>query len=169
VRSDLVFSHPSVSDHIKSLERQVGCKLFARRKGRGASLTEQGRRLYERATRLVQEASLLTKDLAPNRAGLKRPRFALGTQRVLAEYILRRPICEFVRDEEDLELVVDAGMFEEAIETIVKRAVVYLGCVVNFGPIAELESEVIGQERVGFFVAPHHPLARRKKISALRS
>jgi LysR family transcriptional regulator, low CO2-responsive transcriptional regulator len=160
----LGISHPSVSNHIKSLERQVGCKLFTRRKGRGSSLTEQGRRLYERATRLVQEASLLTKDLAPNRAALKRPRFALGTQRVLAEYILRRPICEFVRDEEDLELVVDAGTFEDAIETIVKGAV-DLGCVINFGPIAELETEVIGQERIGFFVAPHHPLARRKKIS----
>jgi DNA-binding transcriptional LysR family regulator len=160
----LGISHPSVSNHIKALERQIGCKLFARRKGRGSSLTEQGRRLYERAIRLVQEANLLTKDLAPNRAGLTRQRFVLATQRVLAEYILRRPICQFVRDEEDFELVVDAGTFEESIEAIVKGSV-DLGCVINFGPIAELESEMIGQERIGFFVAPHHPLARRKKIS----
>jgi molybdenum-dependent DNA-binding transcriptional regulator ModE len=69
----LGISHPSVSNHVKALERQVGCKLFARRKGIGANLTEQGRRLYERPTRLLQEASLLTRDLAPNRAGLKRP------------------------------------------------------------------------------------------------
>jgi DNA-binding transcriptional LysR family regulator len=160
----LGISHPSVSNHIKALERQVGCKLFARRKGLGANLTEQGRRLYERATRLLQEASLLTRDLAPNRAGMKRPRFTLSTQRVLAEYVLLRPICDFVRDEEDIELVVDAGTFEDAIERIANGAI-DLGCVINFGPIAELESEVIGQERIGFFVAPHHPLARRKKIS----
>ena len=106
------FAHPSISNHIKALERQVGCKLFVRRKGLGSNLTEQGRRLHERATRLVQEARLLTRDLAPNRAGLKRQRFTLSTQRVLAEYVLRRPICDFVRDHEDIELVVDAGTFE---------------------------------------------------------
>jgi LysR family transcriptional regulator, low CO2-responsive transcriptional regulator len=107
----LGISHPSISNHIKVLEQHVGCKLFVRRKG--ANLTEHGRRLYERATRLLQQASLLTRDLAPNRAGLKRPRFTLSTQRVLAEYVLRRPICDFVRDHEDIELVVDAGTFEE--------------------------------------------------------
>src|SRR3984885_7115265 len=160
----LGISHPSISNHIKALERQVGCTLFLRRKGSVSSLTEQGRRLYERGTRLLQEASLLTRDLAPNRAGLKRPRFTLSTQRVLAEYVLRRPICDFVRDEEDLELVVDAGTFEDAIERIASGSI-DLGCVINFGPIADLESEVIGQERIGFFVAPHHPLARRKKLS----
>jgi DNA-binding transcriptional LysR family regulator len=159
----LGISHPSISNHIKALEQQVGCLLFERRKGIGSNLTEQGRRLYERATRLVQEANLLAKDLAPNRAGLKRPRFTLGTQRVLAEYVLRRPICDFVRDEDGMELVVDAGTFEESI-AIIANGEVDLGCVINFGPIAELESEVIGQERIGFFVAPHHPLARRKKV-----
>jgi DNA-binding transcriptional LysR family regulator len=160
----LGISNPSVSNHIKALERQVGCELFARRRGLGANLTEQGRRLYERATRLVQEASLLTRDLAPNRAGGKRPRFTLCTQRVLAEFVLLRSICDFVRDEDGLELVVDAGTFEDSIERIA-NGTIDLGCVINFGPIAELQSEVIGQERIGFFVAPHHPLARRKKIS----
>jgi DNA-binding transcriptional LysR family regulator len=71
----LGISHPSISNHIKALERQVGCTLFLRRKGSVSSLTEQGRRLYERGARLLQEASLLTRDLAPNRAGSKRPRF----------------------------------------------------------------------------------------------
>jgi DNA-binding transcriptional LysR family regulator len=112
----------------------------------------------------LQEAALLTRDLAPNRAGSKRPRFTLGTQRVLAEYVLRRSICEFVRDEDDIELVLNAGTFEESIESIANGAV-DLGCVINFGAIAELETEIIGRVRVGFFVAPHHPLARRKRIS----
>src|SRR5260370_19128769 len=157
-------SHPSISNHMEALERQVGCPLFLRRKGTVSNLTEQGRRLYERGTRLLQEASLLTRDLAPNRAGSKRPRFTLSTQRVLAEYVLRRPICEFVRDQEDIELVVDAGIFEESIESIANSAV-DLGCVINFGPIAELATEIIGHARIRFFFARHHPLARRKKIS----
>lgn len=160
----LGISHPSISNHIKALERQVGCELFTRRKGSVSSLTEQGRRLYERGTLLLHEANLLTRDLAPNRAGEKRPRFTLSTQRVLAEYVLRRPICDFARDRENIELVVNAGIFEESIEAVANGAA-DLGCVINFGPIAELESEILGHERIGFFVAPHHPLARRKKVS----
>jgi hypothetical protein len=42
-----------------------------------------------------------------------------------------------VRDEDDIELVVDAYTFEEAIETIADGNV-DLGCVINFGPVAEL-------------------------------
>src|SRR6266481_6239381 len=61
----LGISHPSISNHIKALERQVGCTLFLRRKGSVSSLTEQGRRLYERGTRLVQEASFLTPRTIP--------------------------------------------------------------------------------------------------------
>src|ERR1700750_1011855 len=133
----LGISHSSIRNNVKGLHSRVGCKLFVRRRGIGSNLTEQGRRLYERATRLVQEANLLTSDRAPNRAGVKRPHFAVCTQRVLAQYVLRRPICDFVRDEENIELVVDAGTFEDAIE-IIANGEVDLGCVINFGPIAEL-------------------------------
>ena len=41
----LGISHPSISNHVKALERQVGCKLFVRRKGLGSNVTEQDRRL----------------------------------------------------------------------------------------------------------------------------
>jgi len=160
----LGISHPSVSNHMKALESQVGCELFLRRKGSASSLTEQGRRLYERGFRLMREGDLLTRDLAPNRPAAKRARLTLSTQRVLAEYVLRRPICEFLRDRDDLELVVNAGIFEDSIANIANGDA-DLGCVINYGPIAELESEIIGHERIGFFVAPHHPLARREKIS----
>jgi DNA-binding transcriptional LysR family regulator len=41
----LGISHPSIGNQVKALERQVGCKLFVRRKGLGSNVTEQDRRL----------------------------------------------------------------------------------------------------------------------------
>jgi len=160
----LGISHPSVSNHMKALEGQFGCQLFLRRRGSISSLTEQGRRLYERATRLIEEAQLLSRDLAPNRAGSKQPRLTITTQRVLAQSVLRRPIGDFVRSESDVELVLDVGIFEQTLLSVASGKA-DICCVMTFGPIAELESEVIGRERFGFYVAPHHPLANRKRVS----
>jgi len=50
----LGISHPSISNHIKALERQVGCTLFLRRKGIGFQSDRQGRRLYERGPGLCR-------------------------------------------------------------------------------------------------------------------
>ena len=43
----------SISDHIRSLERQVGRPLFERRRGATASLTEDGRVAYRHAVALL--------------------------------------------------------------------------------------------------------------------
>jgi len=45
----------SISDHIRSLERQVGRSLFERRRGATANLTEDGRVAYRHAVALLAE------------------------------------------------------------------------------------------------------------------
>jgi DNA-binding transcriptional LysR family regulator len=159
----LGISHPSISNHIKSLEQHIGCELFARRRGSVSSLTEPGRRLYERATRLLEEAQLLSLDLAPNRPQPQRPRLTITTQRVLAEYVIRQAICELVRGHPDMDLVLESGNFEDSIEHLVKNAA-DVCCVMTFGPIPEMPSEIIGRQRFAFYVAPDHPLAQRTGI-----
>lgn len=160
----LDISHPSVSNHIKALENHVGCKLFLRRRGSVSSLTEQGRRLHERATKLMKEVQLLSQDLALNRPRAKQQRLTIMAQRVLAQYVLRQPICDFVKVEPDVELVLDVGIFEQALSSIAQGKA-DVCCVMTFGALPELESEVIGRERFGFFVSPDHPLAKKKKVS----
>ena len=159
----LGISHPSISNHIKSLERHIGCELFSRRRGAVSSLTEPGRRLYERATRLLEEAQLLSLDLAPNRQQQQRPRLTITTQRVLAEYVIRQPICELVRNHPDMELALESGIFEDSIEHLVDNTA-DVCCVMTFGTIPEMSSEIIWRERFGFYVAPDHPLAKRTRI-----
>jgi DNA-binding transcriptional LysR family regulator len=160
----LGISHPSVSNHIAALERQVRARLFVRRRGAVSALTEQGRRLYDRARRLLEEAQQLSGDLAPNRPGAKRPRLTLATQRILAQHVLRRPICDYIRTEPHVEFVLDAGIFEQAIASLTDGEA-DLCCVMTSGTVAGLESEIIGRERFALYVATHHPLAGKSKIT----
>ena len=45
----LAISQPAISNHIRALESQVGCKLLDRRRGTTCDLTIAGRQLYEEA------------------------------------------------------------------------------------------------------------------------
>lgn len=50
-------SQPSVSNHIASLERKVGARLFDRQRGSHARLTPDGERLLRKARTLLQQAA----------------------------------------------------------------------------------------------------------------
>lgn len=160
----LAISHPSVSNHVKALEREIGSELFVRKRGSASQLSESGRRLYEHSTVLLKEIRRLTEDLAPSRATIKRQRMTIATQRILAPHVLRPSIGDFVRANPDVELLLDAGIFEQAIEALTDQNV-DVCCVMTYGPIPGIDSEIIGKQRFGFFASPHHPLAAQGRVS----
>ena len=54
---ELHVTHGAVSRQVKNLEAHLGVRVFARA-GRGLELTEAGRELYERATRIFEELAV---------------------------------------------------------------------------------------------------------------
>src|SRR5690606_14094385 len=70
-------AQPSVSAHIRALERDVGGEVFARRRGRRPVLTELGRSILSHARELLAEA-------ADMRADVVKLRNATGQRVVLA-------------------------------------------------------------------------------------
>ena len=59
---ELFLTQSAVSHAIKSLEDELGCRLFDRR-GRRAQLTESGRHLLAHAARILDEMQLARADL----------------------------------------------------------------------------------------------------------
>ena len=59
----LHLTQPALSRHIKALEQELGCALFART-GRGMSTTEAGKRLEARARPLLSQLASLSADIA---------------------------------------------------------------------------------------------------------
>lgn len=68
---ELFLTQSAVSHAIKSLEDELGCRLFDRL-GRRAQLTQSGRHLLEYATRILDEMQLARADLkAIDRPGVQ--------------------------------------------------------------------------------------------------
>jgi len=155
-------SAPSVSNHIRALERRVGCALFVRRRGTVSSLSEQGRRVYEGSLGLLEQIARLDRELAPE-AARARPQIKLAAQRLLAKSYLPGPITAFAKSHPNVEIVVEAGDYENVIEDMEKGRA-DIGYVLSFGEAGDLPSTIVGHEPVGIFCGASHPLAARKKI-----
>lgn len=160
----LGISHPSVSNHVRALEDQMRCELFTRRRGTVSTLTEQGRRLYERGQELLRQAELLSEDLSLARERRTRHPLYISCQRSIASSWLNRPLAQFARDNPEVEFLVEVGRFEIAITDVLENRA-DMGFLMSYGPIIDLNSEQIGYEPLSFYCASSHPLAAKKHVS----
>lgn len=160
----LGISHPSVSNHVRALEDQMRCELFTRRRGTVSTLTEQGRRLYERGQELLRQAELLSEDLSLARERPTRQPLYISCQRSIASSWLNRPLAQFARDNPDVEFLVEVGRFEIAITDVLENRA-DMGFLMSYGPIIDLNSEQIGYETLSFYCASTHPLASKKNVT----
>jgi LysR family transcriptional regulator, low CO2-responsive transcriptional regulator len=158
----LGITQPSVSGHIRALEQRIGQRLFERRRGASAGLTEKGRRLYERGVDLFERLDQMTAELGLNEPPASK-KIVVSAQRFIANYLLSRPIVEFARDHRDIQLTVDVGMYEDVMRDLLSGAA-DIGFFLSRGPVVDLPSELVGRERLGLFVAPSHPLAGRRRV-----
>lgn len=154
---------PSVSAHIKALERTVGQTLFVRRRGLTPHLTEAGEMVYRYATEAVSRASALTSALGDLRAH-EAEGFSLAAQRNLANVLLPAHVAAFLRPRPGLRIATYSETQERVIE-LIQQEQVDLGLLFALGPIDGLRSEVIGTHRLVVVAAPDHPLARRESVA----
>lgn len=154
----LGIARPSVSEHIKALEDQIGCGLFTRRRGSSAELTEQGTRLYERGVDLIERAERLARDLGPETATRHRRKLVVSAHRLILDEMLAVPLANFAREHEEVELTVEAGTYDEVLHRL-REGTVDVGFFMTGGEEIDLPTEPVGVERVGFYAAPGHPLA----------
>jgi DNA-binding transcriptional LysR family regulator len=164
----LGISRPSVSQHMRALERDVGFALFSRQRGASSGLTARGRRLYETGVDIMERAEQLTQELAGDRHSTqlrKRRQLRVAAHRFILNEVLKTPFADFAREHPDIELLLEAGSYAEVI-TALRDGTVDLGFFVAAGDKIDVPTEIVGTQPVGFYVAPSHPLAQRARIDA---
>ena len=114
----LALTQPAVSFHIKSLEDQVGARLFRREKNH-IVLTEVGEILYRHAgdilalyDRAEAEMARLVQHVGGN--------LLIGAANVVAKYVLARPLGAFKRLNPQVTIVVTAGNSEVVAGQLLK-------------------------------------------------
>jgi DNA-binding transcriptional LysR family regulator len=159
----------SVSQAVLLLERELGQKLFSR-DGHRPRLTDAGRALLARTTRIFEQMALAESELA-GLSALDSGELVLGTSDTLACYFLPPVLAAFRERYPNVELRIDNRpspvIAERVSEGQVDLGIVSLplpkSLVVSGRPVTErlLCVELALQEDVAV-CAPTHPLAKAK-------
>jgi DNA-binding transcriptional LysR family regulator len=158
----LGIAQPSVSAHVRAIEREVNGALFDRQSGRQAVLTSLGRNFLGHAREMLANAVKLEADIASRSSHAERS-VTFACQRSLANTVLRDVLSSFARGHRDVRMSVHIA-FQEEVIAAVRMGAADLGCLMSNEEPAGVPSTLIGRQRFVVFAAPDHPLARRKKV-----
>ncbi|WP_152657791.1 LysR family transcriptional regulator [Oceanobacillus sp. CFH 90083] len=114
----LYMAQPTVTAHIKQLERDIGTQFF-RRSGRSIVLTEAGRRFLPHARSILSSYDRSTHDLLAWEQGYKR-KLNIAVSPLLAVTILPYIVRQFMERHVDVEVTVQVKDSKEISEMIEK-------------------------------------------------
>ncbi len=158
----LNIAQPSVSEHIRSLERHVGGPVFERRRGSKPVLSDLGRSIHQHARELLAEANDLRADLV-NLQNARGQRLVFTCQRSLANFVLKDAITHFALSRPAMQLVVRIGTQEDVVQDV-RNGVADIGCYLGDQNLRGVNFEVIGIQSFRLVAAPDHPLTKQRKV-----
>lgn len=152
----LYLTQPAVTQHIKSLENELGVVLFDRT-GRGVRLTEAGEAFREythRCLALLDEGRAVILDLQKGSVG----RIAIGAGVTTSIFHLPQWLQEFRDHYPGIDVVVKTGRSREVAGWVLERDI-DLGLVTS--PVDHPDLRVTGlfDEEIILVAPPDHPLA----------
>jgi DNA-binding transcriptional LysR family regulator len=155
----LDISQPSISAHVRELERQVGVELFERQPGTTPQLSPAGRLVYDYARDAIERANALAAQLGRTATTV---RFA--AQRFAASSLLTLPLEAFSAACPRVELVARTGTFEEVLALFTSGAVDLAFMLTAGEEVPGIQTTSMGRYRLAFIATPSHPLAKCERI-----
>jgi DNA-binding transcriptional LysR family regulator len=156
-------TQPALSKRLQSLEAVAGVRLLDRT-AKGVTLTDDGRRLYEEARKLLAQADVVT-DLLGGLESVERP-VRVAVSHTIAEYVLPGKLVEYeARHEHHLSVELLISNSDVARRSVATGAA-------DFGIAAEdpegdppgLHEHPLLDDEVVVALHPAHPLAAHEEI-----
>jgi DNA-binding transcriptional LysR family regulator len=159
---ELYITQSAVSQHIRSLEKNYGIKLFVRSKS-GAFLTPEGRILYEYAQQILTLYAKAAQDLS-KKSGFMKGQLSIGASYTVGEYILPPIVGKFKNRFPLVKISFCVGGNHFVIDGIThgKFDVGFIGEPCDKGT---LTTEHFIKDEICFIAAPSHPLAGIKNLT----
>lgn len=158
---ELALTQPAVSQHIAHLERLLGSKLFTYRNKRLA-LTEAGEELRRCAEGMQHESKLLARRLTALRSG--RERFSVGMTLTAGEYILARPLAQWLALHPEVDVRVVQGDTKRLL-ALLEAGEVDFALIEGFFDRQRFDWLVLCREQLVGVYAPGHEAARLQRAS----
>jgi len=163
---DLGWTQPAVSQHLRALERSVGCTLLLRGAG-GVELTEPGRVLLARADALAVQLHMAEEELAELTA-LRRGRVRLAAYPSAAATLVPRAIAGLRAAHPEIDVELTEAEPPEALD-LLNAGDVDLALVFGYGvdPVGSpgLRWTPLADEPVALVVGADHPAVHRKRLT----
>jgi DNA-binding transcriptional LysR family regulator len=160
----LDLGQPTVSFHIKALERLLGAKLLVYR-DRRVHLTAEGEALYRFAAELLRETERVAATIRNIRDG------QVGQVRLGASMAFELPsffqlvVAPFQRAHSRVQLALEFGHSVRLAEAVHDKQL-DLAYVVNWRLPAGARYSPLHTARFILMVAPEHPLARKRRVTS---
>lgn len=162
VAEQLNLKQPTVTFHLKSLEKELGVKLFESRSGK-ILLTEAGDSLYHYAVKinaLTKEAVRVVQEYDLGRGTLK-----IGASYVPATYLLPNILSEFAKRNSRISISLTVKTAPNIIKMLENHEI-DLGVISSESiELSFLKSEPLCNDELVFFFSPNHLLAKYDLLS----
>ena len=122
----LFLSQPTVTLQIKKIENYLGITLFKREK-KGVVLTEEGKLLYQYASKILDDYNLLEEGLSNLKENLQKS-LRIGASTTIGDFLLPDILPDFVKNKEGIKVNLFVGNSKEIEEGILSKTF-YIGLI----------------------------------------
>lgn len=158
----LLMSQPSVSLHIKNLEKEFQTILF-QRSPKHLKITPTGEILYERAKQMITIYEQTKQDILEHHNSIK-GELKIGASFTIGEYILPSILIDLQKNYPELELQVVIGNTEEIVQ-FVRLYQVDIGLIEGQTNEKELSVHPFMQDELFIVSSNNHKLSCKKEVT----
>ncbi|WP_189132283.1 LysR family transcriptional regulator [Wenjunlia tyrosinilytica] len=162
--AELHLAQSTVTVHIKSLERELGTRLFDRLPT-GALITDGGRRLLERAEGVLDAETRLREAAAATGKGAVRGRVVVGAAESLCSTRLPGVVTALRRTHPEVEVSLFAAGTAKAVEGLRSGRLDMALLLEEEADFTDVAAEPVAREPLVLVCAPDHPMAVRKSAA----
>ncbi|NPC92254.1 LysR family transcriptional regulator [Bacillus sp. WMMC1349] len=158
----LLVSQPSVSIHIKNLEKELQTILFER-SPKNLKITPTGEILYDRAKQMISIYEQTKQDILDHHNMVK-GELKIGASFTIGEYILPALLFNLQKEYPELELQIVIGNTEEIVE-LVRLYEVDIGLIEGQTNDKELSVHPFMQDELFITASSSHVLSNKKEVT----
>ncbi|EIJ81765.1 YwfK [Bacillus methanolicus PB1] len=158
----LLMSQPTVSLHIKNLEKEFHTKLFLR-SPKFLQITPSGEILYDRAKQMITIYEQTKQDILEHDNSIKGV-LKIGASFTIGEYILPTLLLDLQNDYPELELQVTIGNTEEIVQSV-RLYQVDIGLIEGQTNEKELSVHSFMQDELFIVSSNKHELACKDEVT----
>jgi DNA-binding transcriptional LysR family regulator len=158
---DLFLTQSAVSHAIKSLEEEIGCRLFERT-GRSMTLTRAGEQFHQRTERILSEMRAARVELEQLSADTE-SQLCVGVGPLVCQHVLPRVLQEFKESHPHCSVRLEPGSRASRLELLRTHQIDF--AITVEGPRPDLFSfEELFDDELLFFVSARHPWVRLSRV-----